>query len=122
MYFKKHAYSNTQTENLWKCFEDAIGNPFEQVMSTWTKKLHVIDISIASINDSYITINVSQKKFSLSAPDENDDSLWQVPITITTSSKLASKEHQYYILISKSAQITVEGVGANDWFKTNPEF
>ena len=126
MYFKKHAYSNTQTEDLWKCFEDASGKPVEQVMSTWTKQMGfpVIDVSVASQNSNSVTLNVSQKKFCLSPSDEGSESLWQVPITITTSSNYsnASKEHQSYILTSKSDQITVEGVGPNDWFKINPEF
>ena len=119
-YFKKHAYSNTQTEDLWKCFEDASGKPVEQVMSTWTKQMGypVIDVSIASQNDNSVTLNLSQKKFCICSSDESD-SLWQVPITISTST---SDKHQSFIFSSKSDQITVEGVGANDWFKINPGF
>ena len=119
-YFKKHAYSNTQTEDLWKCFEDASSKPVEQVMSTWTKQMGypVIDVSIASQNDNSVTLNLSQKKFCISSSDESD-SLWQVPISISTST---SEEHQSFIFSSKSDQITVEGVGANDWFKINPGF
>ena len=120
-YFKKHAYSNTQTEDLWRCFEDASGKPVEQVMSTWTKQMGfpVIDVSVATQNDNSVTLNLSQKKFCLSSSDEGSDSLWQVPLTISTST---SEEHQSFIFSSKSDQITVEGVGPHDWFKVNPGF
>ena len=124
MYFKKHAYSNTQTEDLWKCFEDASGKPVEQVMSTWTKQMGfpVINVSVASQNANSVTLNVSQKKFCLSTCEKSNESLWQVPITITTSSNYSKSSKQSYILTSKSDQITLKGVGANDWFKINPDF
>ena len=120
-YFKKHAYSNTRTEDLWRCFEEASGKPVERVMSTWTEKMGfpVIDVSVASQNDDSVTLGLSQQKFCLSASDEGRDGLWQVPITIATSK---SEKQQSYILASKTDQITVEGVGKNDWFKINPGF
>ena len=126
LYFEKNAYSNTLTEEFWNCLEIASGEPVKQVMSTWTKQMGfpVIDVSVASRNDNSVTLNVSQRKFSLSTRDEGSQSLWQVPIAITTSANYynASKKHQSYILTSKSDQITVEGVSPNDWFKINPGF
>ena len=126
MYFKNYAYSNTQTEDLWKCLESTSGKPVEKVMSTWTKQMGfpVINASIASENADYITLNLSQQKFCLSPSEERSNYLWQVPLNITTSSTYSksSEEHQSFIITSESSQVNVEHVGKNAWLKINPGF
>lgn len=37
-YFKRHAYSNATTDDLWRAFEDASGKPVKTIMDTWTKQ------------------------------------------------------------------------------------
>ena len=126
MYFKKHAYSNTQTEDLWKCFEAASGKPVAKVMSTWTKQkgFPIINVCIASQNANSMILNVSQQKFCLSNSEESGSFLWEIPLNITTSSTYskAFEGYQSHIFSSKSARITVEDVGENGWLKINPGF
>ena len=126
MYFKKHAFSNTQTEDLWKCLESTSGKAVENIMSTWTKQMGfpLINASISSQNADSVTLSISQQKFRYSKSEESCEYLWQVPLNITTSSTYskASGKYQSHIISSKNTQITVEGVGINDWLKINPGF
>jgi len=38
-YIKRHAYGNTQTDDLWAALEDASGKPVREIMSTWTRNV-----------------------------------------------------------------------------------
>lgn len=35
-YFKTHQFSNTETVDLWRAWEEASGKPVRKIMSTWT--------------------------------------------------------------------------------------
>ena len=127
LYFKRHEYSSTKPEQLWNCFDEVSKKKrIKNFMSNWTNQMGfpVINVSVASQNDNFITLNVSQEKFVLSPIDGGSDIVWQVPITITTSANNlnGSKEHQLHLLKSKFKQITVKGVTENDWLKINSGF
>lgn len=38
-YIKKHAYSNTETQDLWNALSEASGQNVGEIMSTWTKQM-----------------------------------------------------------------------------------
>jgi aminopeptidase 2 len=61
-YIKKHAYGNTQTEDLWAALEDASGKPVKKIMSTWTKNVGypVIQVTEDAKDGS---IHVKQNRF-----------------------------------------------------------
>ncbi|KAI1859740.1 hypothetical protein JX265_010189 [Neoarthrinium moseri] len=60
-YIKKHAYGNTQTEDLWAALEDASGKPVKDIMSIWTKNVGYPVVQVTENSDS--SIHVKQNRF-----------------------------------------------------------
>lgn len=86
-YLKKHAYQNAKTEDLWGAFEEVSGQPVTEIMHTWTSKPGYPVISVDT-NDGMLEL--SQKRFfssPLSRKENNDTTLWQVPLTIRSEEK-----------------------------------
>ncbi|KAI0456585.1 peptidase family M1-domain-containing protein [Xylaria acuta] len=61
-YIKKHAYGNTQTDDLWAALEDASGKPVREIMSTWTKNVGFPVVQVTE-NRAENAIHVKQNRF-----------------------------------------------------------
>ncbi|KAI0184589.1 aminopeptidase 2 [Xylaria flabelliformis] len=61
-YIKKHAYGNTQTDDLWAALEDASGKPVREIMSIWTKNVGFPVVQVTE-NTAEKTIHVKQNRF-----------------------------------------------------------
>merc|ERR1719203_2387382 len=72
-YMKRHQYSNTETVDLWKAFED-IGHPISEIMSTWTEQLGfpMIQVTSFSIAGNIAKLSLKQSVFLASGEDVDD--------------------------------------------------
>ncbi|KAI0974442.1 peptidase family M1-domain-containing protein [Xylaria arbuscula] len=61
-YIKKHAYGNTQTDDLWAALEDASGKPVREIMSIWTKNVGFPVVQVTE-NTADNSIRVKQNRF-----------------------------------------------------------
>ncbi|KAL7629251.1 Aminopeptidase 2 mitochondrial [Parahypoxylon ruwenzoriense] len=61
-YIKKHAYGNTQTDDLWAALEDASGKPVREIMSIWTKNVGFPVVQVTE-NEKDSSIHVKQNRF-----------------------------------------------------------
>lgn len=61
-YIKKHAYCNTQTNDLWAALEDASGKPVREIMSIWTKNVGYPVVQVTE-NEKDSSILVKQNRF-----------------------------------------------------------
>lgn len=61
-YIKKHAYGNTQTNDLWAALEEASGKPVREIMSIWTKNVG-FPVVVVTENDKDGSIHVKQNRF-----------------------------------------------------------
>ncbi|KAI8635130.1 peptidase family M1-domain-containing protein [Xylariaceae sp. FL1651] len=61
-YIKKHAYGNTQTNDLWAALEDASGKPVREIMSIWTKNVGFPVVQVTE-NAGDSSIHVKQNRF-----------------------------------------------------------
>lgn len=77
-YFKKHAYSNTTGNDLWKELGESSGQDIKAFMSEWLEKsgFPVIEVRL----DDKLSIN--QQHFLIGG--ESDDRLWPVPLSSST--------------------------------------
>jgi len=85
-YLKKHAYSNTKTDDLWKALSGASGKDVVRLMQTWTKK---IGYPVVTVTEKADALSVRQNRF-LSAGDatkEEDQTLYLVPLGLKTKGK-----------------------------------
>ncbi|KAL8968977.1 MAG: hypothetical protein Q9183_002219 [Haloplaca sp. 2 TL-2023] len=84
-YLKKHAYGNTQTEDLWAALSDASGKPVETIMNIWTKNVGYPVVAVNEETGSN-TIQVKQNRFLRTADvkPEEDKTLFPVFLGLRT--------------------------------------
>lgn len=84
-YLKKHAYGNTQTEDLWAALSDASGKDVQKVMQIWTKNVGYPVISVTE-DEKTNTIHVKQNRFLRTADvkPEEDKTLYPVLLGLRT--------------------------------------
>ena len=76
-YLEKHAYRNTDTEDLWDAIEGATGEPVRQIMDTWIWQGGFPLVS-ASTQDG--ELRLAQRRFVFDGTD--DATRWQVPVLV----------------------------------------
>ena len=81
-YLKKHAYKNTQTEDLWASLEKVSGKPVRKIMANWTKQPGYPLVKVA---EGQCGLSLEQQRFyssRLSEQAAQSKQLWQIPISI----------------------------------------
>ncbi|MCB1247528.1 MAG: M1 family metallopeptidase [Acidimicrobiia bacterium] len=78
-YLKKHAYSNTDTPDLWAALEEASGEPVGEIMDTWILQGGYPRISVERHDDRF---RLTQEQFRLLG---EGDKTWQVPVLYSSS-------------------------------------
>lgn len=104
-YFKKHAYSNTQADDLWNVLSDASGQDIGEFMHKWLSSPGY-PLVRASWNPGTDVMTLQQSRF-LSDPDSSTDDLtpWHVPLAPTVEVDGAEfKTAQASVKVSKSDQ------------------
>lgn len=121
IYLKKHAYSNSVTNDLWNGIAEASGLDIQRIMKNWILKQGFPVITVEEGQDS---ITVRQNRFLSTGdvkPDE-DETLWYVPLAIkTVDANGASKVDQHAVLDEeRSAEISLKDA-KNATYKLNAE-
>lgn len=122
LYLTRHQYKNTFTEDLWAALEEASNKPIGAVMSTWTKQMGfpVVTVKATSSTDKKgVTLSLSQAKFCADGVQPEEEYLWMIPISVSTS-KDPTKEAAKTVLKTKSGELFVPDVTLQDWIKVNP--
>ena len=77
-YLRKHAYSNTVTNDLWHGLDEASGIDVGTIMDTWILQRGYPQVEVSTAEQG---IKLEQRRY-LSIPDESDATLWKIPITV----------------------------------------
>lgn len=93
-YLKKHAYKNTQTEDLWASLEKVSKKPVKKIMDTWTKqpgyplvKIRELPAGVRLEQQRFFSSRLSEKKYK-------QGQAWQVPLTLGANRVLLSVRSQ----------------------------
>ncbi len=83
-YLNKHAYSNTETQDLWEAFESVTDKPVKDFMHAWTTQpgFPIID---ANVNNSKASLK-QQRFFTNPKHGKVPETKWPVPL-LTADSK-----------------------------------
>lgn len=100
-YFAKHAYANTEGDDLWNELGAASGKDVTSLMNAWISQPGYPVIHVTLQNDS---LQLSQQRFFV-GPHRDDTTLWPVPLN-ASSDKLPS------LLDTQST--TIDGIGKTD--------
>jgi puromycin-sensitive aminopeptidase len=120
-YMKKHAYSNTETFDLWAALEEASGMPVGELMASWTEQMGFPFLRIVTEDwqADKVTFELEQKWFLADGSELDEEGTakkWTVPILTCTS---AGQQQDMTLMREKTASITIPLGGANDWVKLN---
>ncbi len=111
-YLKRFAYSNAQTEDLWKALEEKSGKPVKKVMKNWTSKEgHPVVTVIEDKNK----LKLSQSRFfssSVSKAKNRDQTVWNIPL------KIQAENQKAQIILMDKKQINIDKP-KNNWIKLN---
>ncbi|KAH7264907.1 peptidase family M1-domain-containing protein [Fusarium redolens] len=85
IYLDRHAYSNTETTDLWAALSEASGKDVERVADIWTKKVGYPVVAVTE-DESKGTIHVKQNRFLRTADvkPEEDEVLYPVFLNLRT--------------------------------------
>ncbi|XP_027041940.1 puromycin-sensitive aminopeptidase-like [Pocillopora damicornis] len=118
-YLKTFEYSAASTEDLWASLSHASSKPVADVMETWTKQMGYPVLSVtAEQKGEDVVVTITQNKFSADGTTE-DSSQWKVPIAVCTSTSPSAPAIET-LSENKTCEITVSGVGKDQWIKLNP--
>jgi puromycin-sensitive aminopeptidase len=78
-YLKAHAYSNTDTSDLWAALEAESGEPVAEIMDTWIFQGGYPRVTVSARDGGY---EVSQERFQYLG---QSDQTWQIPVLYRSS-------------------------------------
>ncbi|KAF2759296.1 hypothetical protein EJ05DRAFT_438001 [Pseudovirgaria hyperparasitica] len=112
-YLKKHAYGNTQTEDLWAALSDASGKDVEKVMDIWTKN---VGFPVVTVTENKDSIHVKQNRFlrTSDVKPEEDKTLYPVLLALRTKDGI----NEDLTLTEREANFKVKDL---DFFKLNAD-
>ncbi|VDM46294.1 unnamed protein product [Toxocara canis] len=119
IYLNRFKYGNAVTADLWDAHSEASGQDVKTLMSSWTKQTGFPLVSVTQrIDGKKRILKLSQTRFIADGSKDEQNLLWQVPITISTSAD-PTKIKQKMLLKDREQEFTVEGVEPNEWIKLN---
>lgn len=89
-YFTKHAYGNTEGDDLWQALGTASGKDITNFMNTWISQAGYPVIRAKQDGD---TLTLSQEQFFV-GPHEKSNKIWPIPLNSSSSSLPALLEQR----------------------------
>jgi puromycin-sensitive aminopeptidase len=114
-YLGTHAYTNTDTGDLWDAIEAVSGEPVRAIMDSWIFQGGYPLVSVEAGDDDN-AIRLEQRRFLYDARDAEGREQWSVPVNLRASIG-GEVQHQRLLLDGRSESITFDG--PVDWVVVN---
>jgi len=119
-YMKKHAYGNTETDDLWRAWEESSGMPVQEMMASWTEQMGfpLVTVTGEEWEDDKVTLQLEQEWFlSDGSPlsDEEKQKKWCIPLLTCTEE---GTQQDMIFMREKTATVTVP-LKSGKWVKLN---
>jgi aminopeptidase 2 len=114
-YLKKHAYGNTQTEDLWNALSEASGKDVARIMDIWTKKVGYPVITVTE-DESDKSVHVKQNRFLRTADVKPEEDTTLYPVFLALRTKDGVDEE--LVLSQRENRFKVKDI---DFFKLNAD-
>jgi len=95
-YLRKFAFQNATTKDLWASLSETTGRDVQKMMAQWTLQLgyplvqvHQID---CSEDGSRVALQVTQRRFHITGPQDKDDTKWTLPLALTVAGSEQASE------------------------------
>ncbi len=103
LYLKRHAYSNTNTVDLWAALEEVSKKPIKQFMSAWTS---VSGYPIVRAEIAIAKPQLKQERFYLNPAAKKEPAIWPIP--------LLASEDLGFVTLEKTKQAITSGQPAGN--------
>ncbi len=77
VYLERHAYSNTESKDLWKAWEEVSNKPIADFMSAWTTQPGYPIINVKVDNNH---VSLTQKRFYINPDALKQNVIWPIPL------------------------------------------
>ena len=111
-YLRQHAYSNTETRDLWQSLDEASGSPIGEIMDTWILQGGYPQLRVGPVEGG---ISLEQRRFLL-LPDPSEASSWKVPVRLRG---MVDGEPWHTELLLDRPRTAVPAGGRVDWVIAN---
>ena len=111
-YLRAHAYSNTETGDLWRSLDEASGLPVGEIMDTWILQGGFPQVEVRAGEGG---VSLEQRRFMI-IPDPADRTSWSVPVRLRGSA--GGRPWQAEVLLD-GRRMEVEAPGPVDWVTAN---
>ncbi|XP_032574226.1 puromycin-sensitive aminopeptidase isoform X3 [Drosophila sechellia] len=121
LYLTRHQYGNTCTEDLWAALQEASSKNVSDVMTSWTqhKGFPVVSVESEQTSKNQRLLRLKQCKFTADGSQADENCLWVVPISVSTS-KNPTGIAKTFLLDKSLMEVTLDNVDEDDWIKINP--
>jgi len=123
LYFKRHAYGNTITTDLWAAWAKVSGKPIEKIMACWTLQMGFPVVTVVKCSQGSSSkeavLTLKQQWFLADGGEvkEEESKLWSIPLFI---GKKDGKGAELVMMDDKEAEVKVSLVnGPGDWITIN---
>jgi aminopeptidase N len=89
LYLKRHAYSNTDTVDLWEALEEVSKQPVKKFMGAWTSQSGYPIVQAFIDNDNP---ELKQERFYLNPSAKKESAVWPIPLLPSHSMEPATLE------------------------------
>eukprot|EP00933_Yihiella_yeosuensis_P012781 TRINITY_DN12192_c0_g1_i1.p1 TRINITY_DN12192_c0_g1~~TRINITY_DN12192_c0_g1_i1.p1 ORF type:complete len:859 (+),score=193.67 TRINITY_DN12192_c0_g1_i1:309-2579(+) len=105
-YMKRHAYSNTETFDLWGAWAESSGKPVKDIMSSWTEQMGfpLVEVTSFKIEGSTARLSLKQSWFLASGEDPGEEKTWSTPLFLGT---LADSSRPVVMMNSATQEVEV---------------
>eukprot|EP00668_Euglena_longa_P000610 GGOE01000746.1.p1 GENE.GGOE01000746.1~~GGOE01000746.1.p1 ORF type:complete len:882 (-),score=313.77 GGOE01000746.1:304-2592(-) len=119
LYFKRHAYGNTETMDLAKAWEDVSGMPIKELVGSWTEKMGFPVLKV--VKDPFLNggaLELKQQWFLADGSVQPDDEKvqWIVPVLLGSDGPNVPKTISFLKAPSHQLSVPLEGAA---WLKLN---
>ncbi len=120
-YLRLHAYSNTDTTDLWDALEEVSAQPVRRIMDGW---IFQGGYPVIETTPTPHGLQLHQRRFTLDH-EVADDRMWAVPVGLRLDHEGSVHEHRV-LLDGRSALLTAPGrpttanVGAAGFYRVHP--
>ena len=109
LYMKEHAYSNTQSKDLWSAIEQAGGKDVDRIAEAFTTQpgVPLVRVTSVSCKGGQTTLALAQGEFSLENTTGATTRTWPIPLLLSAG----KGEPVQHLMTGKTDTVTIPGCG-----------
>ena len=122
LYFRRHAYGNTETIDLWNAWSEVSGKDIAGLMKNWTTVIGYPYLKVVNETwgDNEVRITLEQSRFLSDGSESDSSDLWSIPLLFASEDSVSTEA----VIMDKKVQtfaipLGTTPAGVRPWIKIN---